>query len=618
MMPRWMTNLAVKTAALVLALCALLAAVGLAGAGGLALVLAEDAGTTAAARARTAEIVLYRYGREVGDAYLADCLEDYAEAPFTYEIYSYDGGASAGEMLASTAVGGPCLATATYYYWYAEWTDANETVEKRLDIVLYATDPLTGEGWLPLLVNTVGWWHTHCRALLVLAVICFLLFCFLTVYLHRAAGWHPDETAPRCNAFDRVPFDAFTALFLGAAVAQGMLLGATKGSPVAAVILAAVCALLDVLLLLWYTMSIATRVKTHTLWRNTLIWRILRLMGRGLSAVGRRLPLLWQAMAGILAVLLVELLVLANGEVDTVAAFWVMKNLLLVPLLLLVALGLIRLQEGIRRIAGGQVDHQVDTRYLPGALRRAAQDINHIGDGLSEAVEARLRSERFKTELITNVSHDIKTPLTSIVNYVDLLQKEQPESERMREYLRVLERQSGRLKKLIEDLVEASKASTGSLPVHPALCELTVLLEQTVGEYAEKAAAAGLTVLVTAPRPVTVLADGKHLWRVFDNLLNNACKYAQPGTRVYLDLEADDGIARVTFRNISRAPLNLSGEALLERFVRGDGSRSTEGSGLGLSIARSLTELQGGTLDITVDGDLFKVVLCLPSVGDAE
>ena len=183
----------------------------------------------------------------------------------------------------------------------------------------------------------------------------------------------------------------------------------------------------------------------------------------------------------------------------------------------------------------------------------------------------------------------------------------------MQEYLAVLKRQSARLKKLIEDLVEASKASTGNLPVHPAPCNLNVLLEQVVGEYEERFAAAALTPMLTLPpMPVTVRADGRHLWRVLDNLLNNISKYAQPDTRVYLDLAETQECARITFRNISRSPLHISSEELMERFVRGDSSRNTEGSGLGLSIARSLTELQGGQLLLAVDGDLFKVILLLP------
>ncbi len=206
------------------------------------------------------------------------------------------------------------------------------------------------------------------------------------------------------------------------------------------------------------------------------------------------------------------------------------------------------------------------------------------------------------------MSHDIKTPLTSIVNYVDLIKKEDCSNPKINEYIEVLDRQSNRLKKLIEDLVEASKASSGTLSVKLERCNLSVLVNQAIGEFTEKLENENLTVVQSIENQnIYVLADGKRLWRVFDNLLTNICKYALPGTRVYIDLISDQNKATVTFRNISKQAINLSGEELTERFVRGDRSRNTEGSGLGLSIAKSLTELQKGIFEITTDGDLFKV-----------
>ena len=220
-----------------------------------------------------------------------------------------------------------------------------------------------------------------------------------------------------------------------------------------------------------------------------------------------------------------------------------------------------------------------------------------------------------KTELITNVSHDIKTPLTSIVNYVDLLEKEDIQPEKAKEYVDVLHRQSARLKKLTEDLVEASKASSGCLPVHLARTDVNVLLSQLAGDYLEKLEAAQLEpVFHPAPSQPKIQADGQLLSRVLGNLFSNICKYAQSGTRVYLTLEKTGGEAVVTFKNTSRAALNIPAEELMERFVRGDSSRSTEGNGLGLSIAQSLTELQGGKMALAIDGDLFKAILRFPTV----
>jgi signal transduction histidine kinase len=218
-----------------------------------------------------------------------------------------------------------------------------------------------------------------------------------------------------------------------------------------------------------------------------------------------------------------------------------------------------------------------------------------------------------KTELITNVSHDIKTPLTSIINYADLIAREKPENEKIAEYCEVLTRQSGKLKRLIEDLVEASKASTGNLEVNPVPCDASIFLQQAGGEYEEKLEAAGLSLVTKLPdREIMILADSRRMWRVFDNLMNNVCKYSQQGTRVYLSLEAEGQEAVITFKNTSARQLDISPEELMERFVRGDSSRNTEGNGLGLSIARSLTELQGGSFSLQVDGDLFKAILRFP------
>jgi signal transduction histidine kinase len=254
---------------------------------------------------------------------------------------------------------------------------------------------------------------------------------------------------------------------------------------------------------------------------------------------------------------------------------------------------------------------------MKGVFLKHAEHLNSIADGMTRAVEERMKSERMKTELITNVSHDIKTPLTSVINYADLISREETENEKIKEYTAVLTRQSTRLKKLIEDLVEASKASTGNLEVKLAPCEIGVLLTQAAGEYEQRLQEAGLTLLVKKPdTSLQILADGRRLWRVFDNLLGNICKYALSGTRVYLTLEekSGGGMVTVAFKNTSRDPLDIPADELTARFVRGDASRSTEGNGLGLSIAQSLTALQNGKMEITVDGDLFKVTLTFPTI----
>ena len=243
-------------------------------------------------------------------------------------------------------------------------------------------------------------------------------------------------------------------------------------------------------------------------------------------------------------------------------------------------------------------------------FKEHAENLNSISDGISIAVEEKLKSERFKTELITNVSHDIKTPLTSVINYVDLIKKEKPENNKIKEYVDVLVKQSNRLKKLVEDLVEASKASSGNLAVELSPCDAQIALEQAVGEYSEKLKLKNLElVLKMVDSPINILVDGKYLWRIFDNLLSNICKYSLNGSRVYISLSKRNDIAEFCFKNISSYELEITPEELTERFVRSDKSRSSEGSGLGLSIAKNLTELQKGSFEVITDGDLFKVTI---------
>mgnify|MGYP003304326708 CR=1 FL=1 len=244
---------------------------------------------------------------------------------------------------------------------------------------------------------------------------------------------------------------------------------------------------------------------------------------------------------------------------------------------------------------------------------RGYLEVKQLADALTYAEKELSRVDRLQRDLIANVSHDLRTPLTSIINYVDLLEKEEIENETAKEYIGVLSRQSARLKKLIEDLLEASKASTGNVNVNLTQLELGILLSQALGEYDEKFSKSNLQVVLNKTDDLLlVMADNRHIWRVFDNILNNISKYAQPNTRVYIDAKRNGKMAEISFRNISKDPLNISGDELMERFVRGDSSRNTEGSGLGLSIAKSLTEVQKGKLDIQIDGDLFKVRLAFP------
>lgn len=380
-------------------------------------------------------------------------------------------------------------------------------------------------------------------------------------------------------------------------------------------------------------LSLATRVKLGggIWWRNTVIYRALKLCWRAVKwcwslvkrfcgwiwYMTRKIPIVPRTalIAGIAIVLELFFCALAfgYGYYDGLAVLAaIVYNVALFVALCFGAWQMKSLKAAGERMARGNIDEKIDTKYMYWEFKNHAENLNSIGDGMAAAVEQRMKSERLKTELITNVSHDIKTPLTSIVNYVDLLQKPHtPEQES--EYLEVLERQSKRLKKLTEDLVEASKASTGNMNVNIVSTSSRELIEQSLAEYGARMEQGMLTVITNIPDPAPrVMADGRLLWRVLDNLFNNVVKYAMPNTRVYIDAAADGGEVIISVKNISRDPLNISADELMERFVRGDSSRHTEGSGLGLNIVQSLITLMHGKFSLSVDGDLFKAEIRLP------
>ena len=341
--------------------------------------------------------------------------------------------------------------------------------------------------------------------------------------------------------------------------------------------------------------------------------RGLRYFYRGCRAVVRLLPVIWQWLAVVFgAIFVMAMTLLLSLEInDDIALLLIPEGFVCIGLVIYAAWCFGVLLKGVKHMAQGNLNYQIDTKYLFGCFKEFAEQLNSVAGAAQIAAERQMKSERMKTELITNVSHDIKTPLTSIINYVDLLQKAKDEAERA-QYLEVLDRQSQRLKKLIEDLMEMSRASSGNVAVEITPTDVCEAVSQALGEFADTLDACGLTVLYKAPaEPVLAMSDGKHLWRVLSNCLSNVVKYALPGTRVYVDVARRGQKVEVSVKNISAQMLNISADELMERFVRGDSSRNTEGNGLGLNIAKSLMELQGGRLDLIVDGDLFKVVLTL-------
>ncbi len=447
---------------------------------------------------------------------------------------------------------------------------------------------------------------TSNRYLLLVLVPCLLILCIaLVVFLCCAAGHHPSTDTVTLNLVDRIPLEIFLAVLIGAEILLGVCLSNLLDGDIGVVVVL----LAAIPFGLWLLLTIATRFKTQTLFTNTLIARLIK----GIAWLFRQLckiSLYWQVGAVWTTVSLVELFVMIATDHDGYFPFWLLEKLVLTPLILWAVIHLQELRKAGKELASGNIEYTVNTAHMFPVLREHGEHLNGIGDGLKLAVADSIKSERMRAELITNVSHDIKTPLTSIINYVDLLQKEGLESQNAESYLEVIERQSARLKKLTEDLIEASKASSGAIKVELSTVDVNILLGQATAEYEERLQAASLMLMTRFDSEAGFIrADGRLLWRVFDNLLGNIRKYAKSDTRVYVTSEAVGNRVSIAFKNISAEPLDISPDELTERFVRGDRSRGTEGSGLGLSIAKSLTELQGGTFDIHIDGDLFKVVI---------
>lgn len=367
-------------------------------------------------------------------------------------------------------------------------------------------------------------------------------------------------------------------------------------------------------------LSLVRRIKAGTLWKNSLLRILAGLVKHVFYHVGD----LWKTLlvfAGYMTFQMMLLFLITDGGISTVIGFsiWILVNILIGVYFVIYVIGREKIADGIKRIAEGDVEYKVSTQKMLPEHKRLAETVNAIGEGLDAAVEKSMKSERLKTDLITNVSHDIKTPLTSIINYVDLLKKENFQDPKIQHYIEVLEQKAQRLKILTEDVVEASKVSSGNVTLEYMNINFVEMIQQTSGEFEEKFKKRGLQEILKLPdEEVVIHVDGRRTWRILENIYNNAAKYAMEGSRVYANLKVAGGKAIFELKNISEQPLNISADELTERFIRGDISRSTEGSGLGLSIARSLTELQGGTFELYLDGDLFKVTIMFDIVDSVE
>ena len=421
-------------------------------------------------------------------------------------------------------------------------------------------------------------------------------------------------------SFDRIWVE-FAGLAFVAVGMRGILYVAEKAYEVRAVRIEALCvagggsAILNLVFLTAY-FSLVRRVKAGTLYRDSLTNYLLQkceYISSGMAGLPSGIFVVIRTVLVFVVTLVLNLLLFYMGMENEDNRYYILLALVDTVIFIFLLNSVFQRRRILKAVQGSGEDHapeEIELSGLNGDNRELGKAINSMREGLSSAIKSSIKTEKLKADLITNVSHDIKTPLTSIINYVDLLKRRDIEDEKAREYIDILDQKSMRLKTLTEDLVEASKITSGNISIEPVKLDMGMMISQMEGEIAEKFEAANLTLVTALPEePVYVYADGRRLFRVLDNVYGNVAKYAMPDTRVYADLKADEHRVEFTLKNISRQALNIDASELTERFIRGDVSRSTEGSGLGLSIAESLTELQNGEFRVDLDGDLFKVTI---------
>lgn len=509
----------------------------------------------------------------------------------------------------------------TYYLYYYQAPEYTVTVQLEEQVLENSS------------LHLLTMLYPYRYAFMALLGLGILLAAICTVYLLVAAG-HGADGSVRPGGLNRLPLDLYGTVLGSGIFALAVLLrrlwdwtdreGPHLGNlTLMAVNLLGICLLAYALV---FALAAQLKAKNRFWWRNSVAGRVcgriaavIRGIQRSISAIVMLLPLVGRwlaAVAGLALLGLVTFLMATSGSYYRVNGLFfllVLEILLCLAVVCYAAYCFGILLKGARQMSEGNLDIKVPTKHLRGSFLQFAQQLNALSETARIAAQKQMQSERMKSELITNVSHDIKTPLTSIINFVDLLQKpHSPEQEA--EYLEVLSRQSERMKKLIEDLMELSKASSGNITVNLQQMDAAETVNQALGEFSDKLENAGLTPVFHSPKePIGMIADGRLVWRVLSNLLGNAVKYALPGTRLYIDLLRVEDQVLLSIKNISRAPLNIPAEELLERFVRGDAARKGEGSGLGLNIAQNLMEVQGGQLQLLLDGDLFKVTLVFPA-----
>lgn len=541
------------------------------------------------------------------------------KANYSYAVYEAEGNDYV-KVLESPSEADDLVTYVFFYYYINE--DANMPTEhldsfhtampkqrnsKDLKIEIRFYDPPIYDDEIKTSYNDYVSYKNQVVTVIAVAVGLIIGIIMDLLFILSSAGYDNSYDGLILNVFDRMPYDMFTAVCAGLCglviYAGGDLDNLPYMDPLSIAVIVGILLVLGIVVLFWMV-STAKRIKKGGLLKNTISYAVISYI----CQIFLGLRIVWKFIVLLVIYLFIMMFSIDEQEYIPLA----IRTVVVCAYMLWWLVKADEIKVKTAKTAKGDLNAEIETNLMPNSLKQHAENINSIQDGIRLAVEREMKSEHLKTELITNVSHDIKTPLTSIINYVDLLQKEHTDEEET-QYLEVLARQSDRLKKLIEDLIEASKASTGNINVELTKINVNEILNQSLSEYQEKLQEKELDVIVTTPENgCYVMADGNLFWRILNNLYNNIYKYALPNTRVYIDVDKVEDDVRISIKNISKEKLNISSEELMERFVRGDFSRHTEGSGLGLNIARSLADIQHGSLDLFIDGDLFKIELRLP------
>lgn len=465
--------------------------------------------------------------------------------------------------------------------------------------------------------------NTYEYASVNIAISSFLLLTIF-IYIITSIGHKKGEDGIYLNSLDNIPLEIVgtVAIILlgieGIFLFGGMNVGIDYTSISSKMIdtIISLCFVLGILMYITIAITgvtIVRRIKAKIFWKSTLIYKFAKWTKRSIKDIVADINTTGKLFAIFGAFYIIQLVLTIKFITEgSIYLFWLIALWGVTLKMLIDRLGKTKkIKEKINNMYNGNKDSlPLNEDEFRGELKEIARELNDISGGLTNAIEEAMKSERLKTELITNVSHDIKTPLTSIINYVDLMKQENIENEKIKEYLKILDNKSQRLKKLTEDLVEASKASSGNIKLNMEKLNVKELIKQVRGEFEDKFKEKELEIIETLPEDeVYIEADSRYMFRVFENMYVNISKYALENSRVYVDVKKESNNVKIELKNISKDKLNIGVDELMQRFVRGDSARSTEGSGLGISIANSLATLQKGKFDIYLDGDLFKVVI---------